>query len=78
MFFIFCGTVVCFFCSILCVREISTEDNTINVEMDPESEVQVREEMKRYQWLLCWRTCMMLLWCRHVEGGERSSVIHKR
>ena len=29
------------------VREISTEDNTINVEMDPESEVQVREEMKK-------------------------------
>ena len=28
------------------VRELSTEDNTINVEMDPESEVQVREEIK--------------------------------
>ena len=25
MFFIFCGTVVCFLCGILCVREISTE-----------------------------------------------------
>ena len=28
------------------VRELCTEDNTINVEMDPESEVQVREQIK--------------------------------
>ena len=27
------------------VKEVTTEDNTINVEMDPESEVQVREKM---------------------------------
>ena len=30
------------------VRELKTEDNTINVEMDPESEVQVRDKIKEY------------------------------
>jgi hypothetical protein len=45
------------------VHELSTEDDSINVEMDPENEFAVRDEMQRKHGLRYVRVCVRAVVC---------------